>query len=218
MPGLERTDDVVNLTAASVLNSGQLVLVPDGRVGIVQNGKPVAIGDVATVKVRGIVSITAAAALTTGAVVGVHIANQTLLAAGAAGTTKAGTLLYTVADTATAQVDLNVFPVATQVIGASTAAAGTTTADAGVLPVGIGTVYPTTAADDIVGVRVHASDQVTGRTLFIGNGVSNKILKVYPVTGGTINGAAANVAFSSASGKGVVMVCLNATANTWFAF
>jgi len=46
-------------------------------------------------------------------------------------------------------------------------------------------VYPTTAADDAVGVIIHANDKITGRTLFIGNGVSNKILKVYPPSGGT---------------------------------
>lgn len=102
--------------------------------------------------------------------------------------------------------------------GASTAAAGTTTADAGVLPAGTAGVYPTTAADDTKGVRVHASDKVTSRMIFIGNGVSNKILKVYAPSGGTINGAAADAAFSSASGKGVVMYCLDATANTWLAW
>jgi hypothetical protein len=89
----------------------------------------------------------------------------------------------------------------TQSPGASTAAAGTTTADAGVLPASTAGVYPTTGADDTKGVRIHASDQVTGRRLFIGNGVSNKILKVYPPTGGTINGAAANAAFSSARAR-----------------
>ena len=103
-------DDVVRYTAVAVLNCGQVVVVPDGRVGVVQSMAPVAIGDTATVKVKGIMSITTAAALTAGDVVGVHIANQTLLAAGAAGTTIAGTLLYTAADASTAQVDLNVFP------------------------------------------------------------------------------------------------------------
>ena len=105
-----------------------------------------------------------------------------------------------------------------QTIGASTAAAGSTTTDATVLPAATGSVYPTTAADDTKGVRVHANDLVAGRTLFIGNGVSNKILKVYPPTGGTINGAAANAAFSSASGKSVVLICLDSTANTWLAY
>lgn len=103
-------------------------------------------------------------------------------------------------------------------LGGSTAAAGTTTADATVLPAATDEVYPTTGADDTKGVRLHASDKVTGRKVLIGNGVSNKILKVYPVSGGTINGAAADAAFSSASGKGVVFVCLDSTANTWLAW
>lgn len=101
--------------------------------------------------------------------------------------------------------------------GGSTAAAGTTTADAGVLPAGTSSVYPTTGADDIKGVRVNAADKVTGREICIGNGVSNKILKVYAPSGGTINGAAADAAFSSASGKGVWMYCLDSAANTWLA-
>jgi hypothetical protein len=102
--------------------------------------------------------------------------------------------------------------------GASTAAAGTTTADAGALPAGTALVYPTTAADDTKGVVVSTSDLITGRMLFVGNGVSNKILKVYPPSGGTINGAAADAAFSSASGKGVVLYCLDSAANTWLAW
>lgn len=103
--------------------------------------------------------------------------------------------------------------------GASTAAAGTTTADAGVLPAGTSSVYPTSAADDTKGVRIHASDKVAGRMLFIGNGVSNKILKVYPASGGTINGASADAAFSSVSGGGVIVVCLSAAgAGSWLAW
>lgn len=109
-------------------------------------------------------------------------------------------------------------PVVTEAQGASTAAAGTTNADAGALPAGTGRVYPTTGADDTKGVIVSTSDKVTGRMLFIGNGVSNKILKVYGPSGATINGAAANAAFSSASGKGVIMFCIDSTANTWFAW
>lgn len=103
-------------------------------------------------------------------------------------------------------------------IGASTAGAGTNSGNAGVLPAGTATTYPTTLADDTVGVRVHANDKVTGRVLFIGNGVSNKILKVYAPTGGIINGAAADAAFSSVSGKGVIIQCLDATGNTWLAW
>lgn len=102
--------------------------------------------------------------------------------------------------------------------GASTAAGGTTTADAGVLPAGTAAVYPTTAADGTKGVRVNAADKVTGRRIEIGNGVAAAILKVYGPAGATINGAAADVAFLSVSGKGVIMYCLNAAANTWLAW
>lgn len=106
----------------------------------------------------------------------------------------------------------------TKSIGASTAAAGSTTADAGALPAGTASVYPTTAADDTKGVLINDADKVTGRILFIGNGVANKILKVYPASGGTINGAAANAAFLSVSGKGVMVVCLSSSSNTWLAW
>jgi hypothetical protein len=101
--------------------------------------------------------------------------------------------------------------------GASTAAAGTTTADAGVLPAGTSSVYPTTAADGTKGVRIHASDNVVGREMFIGNQAA-AILKVYPPSGGNINGLGVDAAFSSASQKGVFIVCLTAGASsTWLA-
>ncbi len=102
--------------------------------------------------------------------------------------------------------------------GGSTAGAGTVTGNATALPAGTAMVYPTTAADDTVGVRVAAEDKVTGRLLFIGNGVANKILKVYAPAGGAINGASADAAFSSASGKGVIMYCLSSGSNTWLAW
>jgi len=105
----------------------------------------------------------------------------------------------------------------TNAVGASTVALGSTNADAAALPAGTAFIYPTTAADDTVGVILDVADKVTGRTVFIGNGVSNKILKVYPPSGGTINGAAANAAFSSASGKGVLITCLSSGSNTWLA-
>jgi hypothetical protein len=103
-------------------------------------------------------------------------------------------------------------------IGASTAAAGTTTSDAGGLPAGTASIYPTTAADGTKGVKINAADQTNGRVLYIGNGVSNQILKVYGPTGATINGAAADAAFSSVSGKGVIITCLNSSTNTWLAW
>jgi hypothetical protein len=103
-------------------------------------------------------------------------------------------------------------------VGASTAAAGNDNTNAGALPAGTAKIYPTTAADDTKGVIIDVADKVTGRVLLIGNGVSNKILKVYPPSGGTINGAAANAAFSSASGGGVIIVCLSSAGNTWLAW
>ena len=106
----------------------------------------------------------------------------------------------------------------TESIGASTAALGTTYANAAGLPAGTASTYPVTAADDTVGVIIDAADKVTGRMLFIGNLVSNKILKVYGPSGATINGAGANVGFSSASGKGVIIQCLSSAGNTWMAW
>ena len=105
----------------------------------------------------------------------------------------------------------------TRGIGASTAAAGSTAADAGALPAGTAGVYPTTAANDTAGVVINVADKVSGRMLFIGNGVKDKVLKVYPPSGGKINGNDADAAFSSASGKGVLIVCLNSVTNTWLA-
>jgi hypothetical protein len=67
-------------------------------------------------------------------------------------------------------------------------------------------------------VIIDVADKVTGRLLLIGNGVSNKILKVYPPAGGTINGAGADAAFSGASGKGVIIQCLSGSGNTWLAW
>lgn len=124
--------------------------------------------------------------------------------------------------TGTATITTNVVTTQTtttanSTVGASTAAAGSTTADAGALPAGTAPVYPTTAADDTKGVVISTSDKVTGRRLFIGNGVANKILKVYPPSGGTINGGSADAAYSSASGKGVEIVCLSSASNTWLA-
>jgi hypothetical protein len=107
---------------------------------------------------------------------------------------------------------------------ASTAAAGTTVSDAGALPysqadgsIGPACVFPTTAADGTKGVKVHASDKVKGTMLFIGNGVA-AVLKVYGPSGASINGGAGDAAFSSASGKGVIMYCLSDSGNTWLAW
>lgn len=106
MAEIVSTDNVVKLTAAAVLNCGQMVLVPDGRVGIVQNMKPVAIGDIASVRIRGIIKAPAGANGTTGDTVAAHITNQTIIATGGAGT-DIGKLLYTVTSGADAYVDMN---------------------------------------------------------------------------------------------------------------
>ncbi len=100
-------------------------------------------------------------------------------------------------------------------VGASTAAAGSAVGDAAALPAGTGTTYPVTAADDTKGVIMHAADDWVGNEIFVANLVSNKILKIYPPTGGTINGAAANAAYSTASGKGALLRCVAAL--TWAA-
>ena len=99
-------------------------------------------------------------------------------------------------------------------IGASTAAAGSTTTDAGVLPAATAEAYLTTAADGTKGVRINAADNIAGRSIRVANGVSTAILKIYPPSGGTINGAAADAAFSTVSGKGALLVCT--AAGTWY--
>ena len=152
--------------------------------------------------------------------------NVTAAASGAVEANGAGVLLGVAMETVTSGEAVEYRPFSKKaaaggeavVIGNSTAAAGSTTSDAGVLPAATGRVYPTTAADGTKGVRVHASDKVQGRMIHVGNGVSNAVLKVYPPSGGSINGAAADAAFSSVSGKGVTLICLNSTSNTWFGF
>lgn len=211
-------DEVVRVTAAAVLSCGDFVLVPDGRVGVVQNQKPVAIGETASVKVKGIVEVEAAATLAVPCVVGINLTTKKVNAAGTASTVVAGTLLYSVSSGKKAQIHLNEYNKSSHAIGASTAAAGSTTADAGVLPAATAEVYPTTAADGTKGVRIHADDKVKGRRLLIGNGVSNAVLKVYAPSGGTINGASVDAAFSSVSGKGVMIMCLSSDDNTWLAW
>lgn len=102
--------------------------------------------------------------------------------------------------------------------GASTVALGSNSGNAAVLPAGTGSFYPTTGADGTVGVRINGADKVDGKVLFIGNGASASVLKVYPPTGGTINGASADAAYLSGSGRGTHLICLSASANTWAGF
>lgn len=209
-------DDVVRLTAVAALECGQPVVAPDGRIGIVQNQKPVAIGEVATLKMKGIVEFTAAGAMTVPCIVGVNLTTKQVNTAGTASTVPFGSLVATVSSGGKAQISLNEYGLETSAVGASTAAAGSTTSDAAVLPAATARVYPTSGADGTKGVRLHADDNVTGRKIFVTN-TAAAILKVYPPTGGTVNGGSANAAVSSVSGKGVYLVCVDGTAGTWAA-
>lgn len=100
-------------------------------------------------------------------------------------------------------------------IADSVASAGSVAGDAAAL-VGGRTVYPVSAADDTKGVIMHQDMAKTGTVIEVANMVSNKILKVYPPTSGTINGASANAALSTASGKGVTLRCTaGGVGGTW---
>ena len=102
--------------------------------------------------------------------------------------------------------------------GASTAAAGSIAGDAVALPSATSSVYPVTGADNTKGVKLANSEKVSGKVVFVANLVSTTVLKVYPPAGGTINGAAADAAFSTASGKGAILICLSGSGNTWAGF
>ncbi len=109
MAELVTDEPIVRLTAESELTCGQIVIVPDGRVGIVQNMEPVEIGETAAVRIRGIIKARAAISMNAGDVAAVHIANQTIVATGGVGV-DAGTLLYDVSSGRDGFIDLNQFP------------------------------------------------------------------------------------------------------------
>jgi hypothetical protein len=109
-------------------------------------------------------------------------------------------------------------------VSSSTAAAGSSSTDAGLLPFSqVGPtgspccILPTTGADGTKGVRLHASDNVTGTIVFVANGVANQTLKIYPPTGGTINGASTDAAHVTASGAGCTLCCVNGSTGQWAA-
>jgi hypothetical protein len=99
-------DDVVRLTAVAALKCGQFAVSHCGRVGVVQNMEPVDIGEVATLKIRGIVKAPAGATLSAGVSVDVNLTAQTIIATGGAGT-YLGKLLYDVTSGRDAFVDMN---------------------------------------------------------------------------------------------------------------
>ena len=146
----------------------------------------------------------------------------TVLAGNAEGSGTDGVMSLGTSNTSAITIGATSIPTAipgpiTEGIGGTTAAAGTTAGDAGALPAATAPVYPTTAADDTKGVIIHGDDKVDGRKLFIGNGVGNKVLKIYPPSGGNINALGANAAFSTVSGAGATVRCLSASGNTWLA-
>jgi hypothetical protein len=94
----------------------------------------------------------------------------------------------------------------------SVAAAGTTVADATLVTSGLQTV---TAADAAKGVILPATAAVdVGSMVVVINSVA-AVLKVYPATGGTINGAAANAALSQNASSVGIYFCT--AADTWIA-
>lgn len=216
--------EAIDYTPNSAVTAGDVVIVGN-RVAVSTNA--IAASVQGSVYVRGVVQlpkITGAIAIgdpVFWAAAGTPVTGDA--SSGAASNTGTGTYAgictkAALSGDARVAVDLNA-PSKDEIPGsASTAAAGSTTSDAGVLPEGTSRVYLTTAADDTKGVRINAADQVTGRKLYIANGVSNKILKVYGPSGAVINGASADAAFSSVSGKGVVIICTSGSGNTWAAF
>jgi predicted RecA/RadA family phage recombinase len=105
----------------------------------------------------------------------------------------------------------------TLTVGATTTADGSTNADAVALPAATSSVYLVDGADDAKGVILNDADKVVGRVIHILNLVNNKILKIYPTAGATMNGGThTTVAASTASG-GSLTACYVAT-DTWIAF
>jgi hypothetical protein len=104
----------------------------------------------------------------------------------------------------------------TGTVAPSTAAAGTTQGTAAALPTLAGQEYPVTGANGTAGVVLGAADAVTGRQIFINN-LASAVLLIYPPGTGTINGLGASAAFSTVSGHGARLVCLNGANNQWAA-
>lgn len=215
------TATVTGGTSSTAVNAGGAVALTGGTPGVT------GVGGAATVAggIGGATSGTGGAVVVAGGAGTNGNANGGAVAVRGGNANGSGTDgVVNIGVTNTSAINIGAASIATAVagpltasIGASVAAAGATSADAGALPAGTGTVYPTSAADDTRGVIIDAADKVTGRMLFIGNGVANKVLKVYGPSGAAINGAAPDAAFSSASGKGVLIVCLSSSGNTWLA-
>jgi hypothetical protein len=75
----------------------------------------------------------------------------------------------------------------------------------------------TTVATDNDSVLLPA-DRVIGDVVYIANLDAAQDIKVYPPSGGTINGAAANASLIAGQQTGVIAVCIADTGLTWVAF
>lgn len=89
---------------------------------------------------------------------------------------------------------------------ATVAAGGTAQANANAVPTGFTLV---TGANDTAAIVLPAA--AAGLVCAVKNGVANKILKVYPAVGDTINGAAANAVYNQTNGAFRMYVAYNAT-------
>ena len=101
---------------------------------------------------------------------------------------------------------LNIAGVATT----SLTAAGTTTTDALVLGLDDHHIVGTVGANS--GVRLPSTVWSTGDWLIVSNTQATNTLKLYPPTGGTINGGAADAALSVPVNRAVMIICTSATA------
>ena len=97
-------------------------------------------------------------------------------------------------------------------VAASTAAAGTNQGTAAALPTLAGDIYPVSGASGTNGVILGAADAVPGRSIWIANQSSSALL-IYPPSGGTIGGGAANAAFTTVAGHGALIAYLGF--NAW---
>jgi hypothetical protein len=93
----------------------------------------------------------------------------------------------------------------------SLAVAGTNQATAAAIAASNrGAVLKLTGGDATAGATLPT---LTGEALAIVNGGSNTV-KIYPATGGTINGGAANAAYSLAGNKNAILI--PTAADTWY--
>jgi len=93
------------------------------------------------------------------------------------------------------------------------AVAGTTQGDAAALS-GVRFIHRVTGANGTAGVRLPAVTAANVGELHTLLNTTAGVLNVYPATGGTINGAAANAVFAALTGIKPVL-CYVTAANTW---